>query len=337
MTRFVDALIAELTMKQTALPLAPTTIYFGGGTPTALSETHLSRLLTELHQLLDLSSLREFGMEANPRTVTPAKAAMMRQHGITRVSLGIQSWDPATLRTLGRDHEPADAKETWRALQSAGFDSLNMDLMFSIPDQSLDSWRKTLEQTLSLEPDHVSAYNLNFEEDTEFFRRLKSGEFKENADRDADQFYLALDLLESGGYEHYEISNYAKPGQRSLHNESYWRGEDYLGVGPGAYSTVQGRRWRNPEDTGRWMETTLAGTPLTEEDEVLSAESRRIERFGLELRTREGLPVDLIHTSEQAMLETLASDGLLEVVEGRIRLTREGKPLVDSIAIALMG
>ena len=337
MTRFVDALLAELDTARKTIPLDLTTIYFGGGTPTALSETHLDRLLAGLQDRLDLSHLTEFGMETNPRTVTPSKAAMMRRRGVSRVSLGIQSWDPATLKTLGRDHAPADAEETWRALQSAGFDSLNIDLMFSIPGQSMETWRATLEHTLSLNPDHISAYNLNYEEDTDFFRRLQSGEFREDNDRDAEQFYQALDLLESAGFEHYEISNYAKPGKRSHHNESYWLGEDYLGIGPGAFSTIDSQRWRNVEDTTAWIERTLSGQSTTESHESLTPEQRRIERFGLELRTRTGLPRDLIHAEQLKMLDILAAEGLLKLSPTHLRLTRAGKPLVDSVAIALMG
>jgi oxygen-independent coproporphyrinogen-3 oxidase len=165
-------------------------------------------------------------MEANPRTVTASKAMLMRELGVTRVSLGIQAWDDATLKTLGRDHAPAEAEETWQALKEAKFPSLNLDLMFSIPGQSLETWRETLERSLSLKPDHISAYNLNYEEDTDFFRRLRAGEFREDEGRDAEFFHLGIDLLEGGGFEHYEISNYAKPGHRSGSQRGLlaWRG-----------------------------------------------------------------------------------------------------------------
>lgn len=334
---FVLALLSEVERESTARVLRPRTLYFGGGTPTALSEGHMERLLAGLRERLDLSRLEEWSVEANPRTVTPGKAAMMRRMGVTRVSLGIQAWDVETLRTLGRDHAPEEAEETWGVLREAGFPSLNMDLMFSIPGQSEEVWRATVEKALALSPDHVSAYNLNYEEDTEFFQRLRRGLYHEDEGRDARHFYLALEMLEGAGFEHYEISNYARRGHRSLHNESYWLGADYLGFGPGAFSTLEGRRWKNAADTEAWMARALAGECAAETAEVLDAEARRVERFGLELRTALGLPRSLVRPGQERMLATLEQEGLLTVAEGHIRLTRAGKPLVDSVAVALMG
>lgn len=333
MTAFVDAVLKETEGKA----WQPRTIFFGGGTPTMLSDTHMERLLRGLRERVDYSQVVEFTLEANPRTVTPSKAAIMREQGVTRVSLGIQSWDPAILKTLGRDHAPAEAEETWQVLRDAKFPSLNLDLMFSIPGQSIETWRSTLEHSLSLKPDHISAYNLNYEEDTDFFRRLKTGEFREDEGRDAEFFNLGIDLLEGGGFEHYEISNYARPGHRSIHNEAYWMGADYIGIGPGAFSTSGGRRWKKVADTDRYIALTLAGESTETDVETLTEKERRTERFGLELRTARGLPVALVHPDSHRMLETLREQGLLTVEDQFIRLTRSGKPLVDPIAVALMG
>jgi oxygen-independent coproporphyrinogen-3 oxidase len=209
--------------------------------------------------------------------------------------------------------------------------------MFSIPGQSAAAWRGTVERTIALAPDHISAYNLNYEEDTEFFQRLRRGQYRESEDRDAEYFYLALDLLQSAGYEHYEISNYARPGKRSAHNESYWTGEDYSGFGPSAYSTVDGVRWQNVPDTVRYLELIRSGQSAALPGEALTAEQRRTERFGLELRTARGLPRALVMGDAERMLDTLEREGLLTVADGRICLTRAGKPLVDSVAVALMG
>lgn len=332
MTAFVDALLREAEKQ----PLRPQTIFFGGGTPTMLSDVHLERLLRGLRERVDMSEVVEFTMEANPRTVTASKAAVMREMKVTRVSLGIQAWDDETLKTLGRDHARADAEATWQVLKEAGFPSLNLDLMFSIPGQSVETWGKTLDHSISLQPDHISAYNLNYEEDTDFFRRLKAGEYREDEGRDADFFNLAIDTLEGGGFEQYEISNYAKPGHRSVHNEAYWLGEDYLGIGPGAFSTVGGKRWNNVKDTPRYMAMTLAGEATAVDVEELTDDQRRTERFGLELRTARGLPLALINPESRKMLETLREQGLLSHDESHVRLTRAGKPLVDPIAVALM-
>jgi len=337
MTAFVDAILVEARQQRHRFQITPRTVFLGGGTPTALSETHLERLLTGLQEVLDLSQVTEFTVEANPRTVTAAKATMMRALGVTRVSLGIQAWDEATLQTLGRDHSPADAEETYHIMRAAGFPSVNVDLMFSIPGQSLETWRKTLQHTLSLQPDHISAYNLNYEEDTEFFQRLRTGQYREDDGRDAEFFHLALDLMEAAGYEHYEISNYARPGHRSAHNESYWTGADYLGLGPSAYSTVAGQRWQNIPDTAEYLARIQSGRSAALPGEQLTADQRRTERFGLELRTARGLPVENVRAEQRRMLETLRTEGLLTLQNDRIILTRIGKPLVDSIAVALMG
>lgn len=333
MAAFVDALLKEMEKQ----PLKPKTIFFGGGTPTMLSETHMERLLSGMRERVNTSEVVEFTMEANPRNITASKAAMMRELGVTRVSLGVQAWDEATLKTLGRDHSPTEAEETWGVLCDAKFPSLNLDLMFSIPGQSLDVWRNTLEYTIASRPDHISAYNLNYEEDTDFFHRLKTGEFRLDEDRDADFFNLAINMIEAGGLEHYEISNYARPGYRSVHNEAYWLGADYLGIGPGAFSTANGQRWHNVKDTPRYIEMTLAGENAKTDVEELTPENRRTERFGLELRTARGLPLDLITAESRKMLETLRDQGLLTFDEQFVRLTRAGKPLVDPIAVALMG
>jgi oxygen-independent coproporphyrinogen-3 oxidase len=335
LARFVDALLAEVQQKAHHLDLE--TVYLGGGTPTALSELHFTRLLAGLRERVDLSKVTEFTVEANPRTVTPAKAAMMRTAGVDRISLGIQAWDEGTLQTLGRDHAPADAEETYHVLRAAGFPSVSIDLMFSIPGQPLEAWRYTLEKSLSLHPDHLSAYNLNYEEDTEFFERLRRGQYRENEERDAEFFYLALDLLEQAGYEHYEISNYARTGKRSRHNESYWLGEDYAGIGPSAYSTIGGVRWQNVPDTARYMDLVLSGHSPALSGEALTPDQRRTERFGLELRTARGLPLHVVTGEGERMMKILEREGLLRLDDGRICLTRAGKPLVDSVAVALMG
>lgn len=336
MTAFVDAVLAEARWQKERIALDPHTVFFGGGTPTALSGTHLERLLEGLREALVLDGVAEFCLEANPRTITAAKAAMMRRLGVTRVSLGVQAWDEPTLKTLGRDHSPAEAGETYRVLREAGFPSVNVDLMFSIPGQSLATWEASLEKTIALQPDHISAYNLNYEEDTEFFERLAAGRYRVDEEADARFFHLAADRLEAAGYEHYEISNYARPGHRSRHNEAYWLGADYLGLGPSAFSTHASRRWQNVTDTSRYIAAMCDGAPAIQSEEEITPGKRRIERFGLELRTSRGLPVSLIDAGKGKMLRSLADEGLLRVEDDRVCLTRAGRPLVDAIAVALM-
>jgi oxygen-independent coproporphyrinogen III oxidase len=334
MAAFVNAVLTEARLRAAKHEVRPRTIFLGGGTPTALSTVHLRTLLHGLQEVFGHPALEELSVEANPRNVGAVKAAMLVEVGVTRVSLGVQAWDSATLSTLGRDHAAAEAEQTFRELRAAGLRSLNIDLMFSVPGQDLDAWRGTLERTLSLEPDHVSAYNLNYEEDTAFFDKLTRGEYCEDPDRDADYFFTALDTLEAAGLQHYEISNYARPGHRSVHNAAYWFGKDYLGLGPGAVSTCQGERWKNICDTQRYIDAVGAGLPPMQEAEVLSTEDNRIERIALELRTAQGVALEHV---DQERLSVLQETGLIRIDADRVQLTRAGKILADSIASELVG
>jgi oxygen-independent coproporphyrinogen III oxidase len=335
--KFVTTVLTEAARSRDKYSLNLETVFLGGGTPTALSESHLHRLLSGIREIYDWKAVTEFCLEANPRTITASKAKMMREVGVSRVSLGVQAWDEPTLHTLGRDHAPSEAEETYFTLREAGFPSVSLDLMFSIPGQSLEVWSRSLEKTLSLAPDHISAYNLNYEEDTEFFERLSRGQYREDSEEDGACFEVTMDKLEAAGYEHYEISNYARPGHRSAHNESYWLGEDYVGLGPSAFSTVQGKRWQNTPDTERYMRQVEENESTICSEEEITDEKRLIERFGLELRTARGLPQSLVNPAQTQMLDSLARDGLLQIDHGQIILTRQGKALVDPIAVALMG
>src|SRR5262249_45546874 len=161
-----------------------------------------------------------------------------RRLGITRISLGVQSWDDELLKLLGREHNAEQAGQSFEIFRGAGFTNINVDLMFGLPGQTIDQWRETLKRTIALGPEHVSSYCLTYEEDTEFFLRHARGEFRQDSDADAEFFELTMSSLGDAGYEHYEISNYARPGFRSAHNRAYWSGANYLGIGPSAFSTI---------------------------------------------------------------------------------------------------
>jgi oxygen-independent coproporphyrinogen-3 oxidase len=330
---FVDALAAEAKSRITA---APRTLYLGGGTPSMLSPSHLSRLFTALHGIVDFSKLDEVTLEANPATFDTAKAKLFRELGITRVSLGIQSFTPHVLEILGREHSVAQASEAVSILREAGISSVNIDLMFSIPGQSKADWEATLRHAISLNPDHISAYNLTYEEDTAFFESLRRGEMRENEDHDAEFFHLADELLTAAGLDHYETSNYAKPGHHSSHNQGYWRGDDYLGLGPSAVSTLSGIRWKNVADTTRYIaQIQSIGHALTE-SEPLDAEARRLERIALGLRTRDGIPLDLLSPESRQRAAHFASEGLARIEGERLILIHHGRALVDPIAAELV-
>lgn len=333
---FVESIGIEAKNRVGKLSEKPRTIYLGGGTPSMLSPAHLTRLFTSLHEIVDFSKLDEVTLEANPATFDFTKAKLFRDLGVTRVSLGIQSFSPHVLETLGREHSVGQASEAVGILREAGMPSINIDLMFSIPGQSKDDWEQTLRHAVSLQPDHISAYNLTYEEDTAFFESLRRGEMQENEDHDAEFFHLADDILTGSGFDHYETSNYAKRGHHSSHNKGYWRGEDYLGLGPSAVSTIDGIRWKNVADTARYTsQVTSIGHALTE-SEALDEEARHIERIALGLRTRSGITLDLVTPEARERAMHFINEGLAKIEDGHFILIHHGRALVDPIAAELI-
>ncbi|HET9857682.1 MAG TPA: radical SAM family heme chaperone HemW [Chthoniobacterales bacterium] len=333
--RFCEALLSELRQQAQDRHLLPSTIYFGGGTPTALTTAQLEFLLGGFRERLDLSELIEWTTEANPGSVSAGKAALLRRLGITRISLGIQSWDDDLLKLLGREHNAKQGEESFEILRSAGFSNLNVDLMFGLPGQTIQQWRSTLEQTVSLIPEHISTYCLTYEEDTDFFLRHARGEFRQNADADAEFFEMTMSILEAAGYEHYEISNYARPGFRSAHNRAYWTGSDYLGIGPSSFSTVGLGRWQNVSDFRRYADAVLSGESTIGSIEHLTSEMKRAERIALGLRTIDGAPSKLLEPFPNETREFVRL-GLLQEARGSFLLTRAGKALADSVAEAFV-
>lgn len=333
--RFCKALLAELKQQAKARHLVPSTIYFGGGTPTALTTSQLEFLLGGFRDQLDLSELVEWTMEANPGSVSARKATLLRKLGVTRISLGIQSWDDDLLKLLGRDHRATHLLESFHILRNAGFSNVNVDLMFGLPGQTLDQWRTTLEKTVALQPDHISTYCLTYEEDTEFFVRHARGEFRQDADSDAEFFQMTMSILEGAGYEHYEISNYAQPGFQSAHNRAYWSGADYLGIGPSAFSTIGMTRSQNVPDFRRYADAVLSGGSAVGSVENLTSEMKRAEKVALTLRTNDGLPAELLERFQNEAREFVQL-GLLRRANGNFILTRAGKALADSVAEAFI-
>lgn len=301
-----------------------------------LSPGHLTRLFAALHEVIDFTSLDEVTLEANPATFDVKKAALFRELGVTRVSLGIQSFTPHVLEKLGREHTAEQAAESVGILREAGVPQVNIDLMFSIPGQSERDWGDTLKRAVSLKPDHISAYNLTYEEDTAFFESLRKGEVSPSEDIDARFFHLADDFLTSAGFDHYETSNYAKPGKHSSHNQGYWRGEDYIGLGPSAVSTIGGTRWKNVADTAMYVSQMNAIGNALAESETLDAEARRLERIALGLRTTEGIPLDLLENEALDRARAFAGENLARIENGRFILIHHGRALVDPIAAELV-
>lgn len=333
--RFCEAILREVQNCAATFDIAPRTIFFGGGTPTALTIAQLEFLLRAFQQRLDLSRLQEWTIEANPGSVSARKAALLFELGVNRLSLGVQSWDNKLLKILGREHNAQQAEESFRILRDAQFSNINIDLMFGLPSQTIEQWKATLKKTIQLRPEHISAYCLTYEEDTEFFVRQTRGELHSNVDLEADLFEITMSMLEKGGYEQYEISNYAQPGYASVHNRAYWIGENYLGIGPSAFSTLGMRRWQNIPDYREYANRVLAGRSPINSTEELTAEMKRAEKIALALRTREGISIaTLAAQSEQT--RQLVALGLLRRSNRNFVLTRAGKSLADSVAEAFI-
>jgi oxygen-independent coproporphyrinogen III oxidase len=341
-SRFCEALLRDLELNESGRRtgdsrsvLRPSTIYFGGGTPTALNIAQLELLLRGFHERLELSQLVEWTIEANPGSVSTRKAALLKKFGVNRISLGVQSWDDELLRLLGREHNAQQAEESFRILRDAGFTNVNVDLMFGLPGQTVDQWRATLEKTIALEPEHVSTYCLTYEEDTEFFLRHARGEFRQDADVDAEFFEMKIGILEDAGYRHYEISNYARPGFESVHNRAYWLGKDYLGIGPSAVSTIGMQRWQNVCDYRAYIDRVLSGGSTRTTSENLTREMKRTERIALGLRTHDGISASELKDFAQETDELIGLQ-LLRKSNGNFVLTRRGKSLADSITEAFL-
>ena len=329
----VDAVIREAELFGSGC--APKTVFIGGGTPTALSVSQLERLFQGLHRHLDLSGAAEFTIEMNPATVTARKAELLRAHGVNRVSMGVQSWDQDLLKVLGRVHDAEQVRKSFAILRAAGYDNLNLDLIYGVPGQTLAQWEDSLCQTVALQPDHISAYCLTYEEDTEYFERLQRGEFRENTDQDAAFFERGVEFLSAAGYDQYEISNYAKPGRSCRHNLAYWEGADYLGLGPSAWSTLGDRRWQNAPDTAAYVRALQAGVRPISTEEVLPPEAREAEKIAFGLRMNAGIDPSKL-AGNHDLVTNLREEGLLEDHGPRVRLTDRGRLLADEIAAQLI-
>jgi len=327
--QLADALIGELAAVAKTHPVQPHTLYFGGGTPSIFPTALWERFAAQLRDTVDCQYLEEWNLEANPKTFDASKAEAWRAAGVTRASLGVQSFDPFILERLGRDHSPKEAAQGVADLRKGGFEVVNIDLMFSIPGQTIEIWRDTLQAAIDLESEHISAYNLTYEEDTPYLDKYISGKWQVDSDRDAEFFALADEMLGKAGFDHYEVSNYSKPGFRSTHNQAYWAGRDYLGLGPSAVSTVGVSRWKNISDTAAYVRMIDSLGYAKAEEERLSEEDRRLERLGLGLRADPGLFRAGFDTNA---LDHLAGGGLIEYQGDRFRLTLKGMMVADEVA-----
>lgn len=334
----VTALLSELESYGTRVGIDAETIFVGGGTPTTLPAEQLERLLRGLRRYARKGV--EFSVEANPATVSAEVAEVLRSGGVTRVSIGAQSFDAGELRVLERIHRPAQVEETVARLRGVGIENINLDLIFGIPGQSLERWKCNLRAALAMSPEHLSCYGLTYEPGTPLYERLRSGAVvRLNADAEAAMYESTIDGLASAGYEQYEISNFARPGRRCRHNLVYWHNEPAVGIGPSAAGYVDGVRYRNIPDTAEYVRSMEAGRSPAMEQERLDLPGRARETAMLELRLIEGIDrgrfeerfgVDPKAMFADAVREHEAN-GLLAVDSSSVRLTRAGLLVADSV------
>ncbi|WP_432890849.1 radical SAM family heme chaperone HemW [Kribbella sp. CA-245084] len=326
------------------------TVFFGGGTPTLLPAADLGKMLAAVRDEFGLAPDAEVTTEANPESVDPAYLEELRAVGFNRVSFGMQSASSHVLKILDRQHTPGRALQAVKEATAAGFEHVNLDLIYGTPGESLDDWRASLESALSAQPDHVSAYALIVEDGTQLARRIRRGELPMPDDDDlADKYVLADELLSAEGLRWYEVSNWARStAARCRHNELYWRGDTWWGIGPGAHSHVAGTRWWNVKHPTAYAERLNAGESPAHARETLDPDTRRVERVLLEVRLSEGLPLDVLDEPGQAAVDQLVADGLVVIadtsrtnlgkrgVSQRLVLTDRGRLLADAVVRDLL-
>lgn len=314
---YVDALLCELRAR---VDRPVSTVYIGGGTPSALPLSELSRLLSELPS----EGVEEFTIEVNPDDVTREFADFLAQSPVNRVSMGVQSLVDAELKAAGRRHDAAGAVEACRRLREAGIANISLDLIYGLPLQTLESWRYSLSQLIALGPKHVSAYMLSIEEGTRFFAMRQAGKLTEASEDTLTLMYAEMCyMLAEAGYEHYEISNFSQPGYRARHNSSYWSGADYIGLGTGAHSFVDGVRGSNPPDVARYIRQH--GADFFEREE--ETDDNRFNTMVItRLRTSDGLDLGEMETQfGPGSVRRLLADADPYLSSGR--MTREGSAL----------
>lgn len=341
---YVPRLLEELKRVPRQAPMQ--TVYFGGGTPTALAEPELERLLAAVRDRVALRPDTEWTCEANPESVTPAKARLLRDAGVNRVSLGAQSFQAPVLAALGREHAPPHVFKALEILRTAGFRRLTLDLMFAAPGETLEQLDADLAQLTTLQLDHVSAYCLTYEAGTPLTRMRAEGRVTpHDDDTELVHYRRVRERLAAAGLAHYEISNYARPGEESRHNLVYWRGEEYFGVGLGAGSYEFGTRRTNTRVLAEYMGEWGGSLHPPHEAETLAPDAKARERVILGLRLRAGLDeaafaaatgIPLAELYRERELESLVARGLLERTATKIRLTARGLELADEVFVELV-
>lgn len=336
MERYIQALCKEMELGAGGEMLQVKSIFIGGGTPTCLPVRLLSKLLEAVERLFVGADLLEYTVEANPGTLTKEKLALLHTHAVNRLSMGVQSDHSHLLQRLGRMHSFHEVQENLTMARAVGFKNLNLDLMYGLPGQTVAQWEQTLHHVLSLSPEHISLYQLKIEEGTPFYQQLQQGEMDEFDEEQALMMYrLAQNITGSYGYQQYEISNYAKPGCASRHNQVYWRTENYLGFGLGACTFLRPYRWENYDEFSDYYQALDHNLLPRMEEDPLSRQALMEETVFMALRMNQGLEKAMFQgrygcTLEEvfpAALERCCKQGWLTEKNGFWQLTEKGRVL----------
>jgi putative oxygen-independent coproporphyrinogen III oxidase len=308
-------------------------LFFGGGTPTTLPAARLVGLLDELMAWFSFVRGAEITTEANPDTIDQAYLGSLLEAGVTRLSMGVQSFDTAVLAALERVHSPESAVRAFAAARRVGFGNVNVDLIYGAHGETLESWRRTIEQAMELAPEHLSCYALTIEPATPLGRKVAADLVPPpDPELQSDMYELACQALAEAGYEHYEISNWARPGFRCRHNLGYWNGRPYLGLGAGAHSYRDGTRRWNLRPPQQYMASVAVGERPVGGEERLTGDQQKIERLLLGLRVADGIPAEWV---EHQRAEPFIAGGLAERRNGRLALTERGLLLANEVVLAL--
>lgn len=334
MQGYVDALTKEIRKRGTEYTdKQVVSVFFGGGTPTTLTIPMLEQLMQAVFESWNIAEDAEITTEANPGMLDGEMAAALKKMGFNRLSMGVQAWQNRLLKELGRIHTIEVFRENFKAVREAGFTNINTDLMFALPNQTMEDWQETVKNIVAMNPEHISAYSLIIEEGTPFYDRYEKGELKPAEEElDREMYHWAVDYLAEHGYEQYEISNFAKKGRQSRHNRIYWQAEEYLGMGLGSHSYMNGERFHNIYDLQEYIRADGDVSLLKEDIERITEEDALAEFMFLGLRLAEG--VSFAGFEERfgqgmkniygSQIEELVKDGLLEEDGIGIRLTKRG-------------
>ncbi|MDT2812171.1 radical SAM family heme chaperone HemW [Vagococcus lutrae] len=338
---YIDMLIREMSFLKEEVSAHPlSTMYIGGGTPTSLSAKQLEKLMIGIHEQLPLASGVEFTVEANPGDLTADKISVLKNYGVNRLSMGVQSFDNRLLKKIGRKHTASDVFDTMRLLEKSGLNNVSIDLIYALPGQSLESFQDSLDKALSLDLPHYSLYSLILENQTVFYNLARQGRLHlPDEDEEGDMFDLAASFMEAHGRKQYEVSNFAIPGKESQHNLVYWNNEEYYGLGAGASGYLDGVRYRNFGPIQQYMQPLKEQKRPIRDEEILTEQARMEEELFLGLRKREGVSYALFYEKFNQSLdevfgnviEELVAEKLLVKDTQHIALTRRGLALGNNV------